>query len=171
MIRFAKKRFFSGVAAAFVVCAAVSSAPVQAQEISESHLNAAKEAVMGAQVLSSFDDILPMVAEQTKSLFIRSNPAATVQIDLATTEVALEMAEKRPELNKIIYEVWARRFTEDELKQIAAFYDSPVGKKLADMGPELTAFSVGAAKQWGDKLSTDMLPLVDAKLKEAGVIE
>ena len=140
----------------------------QQQEFTKEHLAAARAAIEGGNAFRSFDDILPVIADKTRTLFIRTNPSATQVIDEVTNEVALKLANRRPELDHTIMEVWARRFTTEELKEIAAFYQSPVGKKFAKLGPELTALSIGAAKQWGDVISTEMVTRVREELNKRG---
>ncbi|MTI16740.1 DUF2059 domain-containing protein [Rhodobacteraceae bacterium RKSG542] len=153
-----------GVAAA-VMAGAMLVAPVSAQEtFSESHIAAAKAAINATRAAETFDNILPDVAEQTRTLFIRSNPAMSAEIDVVVNEVALQMVSRRGELDQVIYEVWARRFTEAELKQIAEFYNTEAGKKLAGLGGELSALSIGAAKQWGDVIATDMVAIAREQL-------
>ncbi|PLX39189.1 MAG: hypothetical protein C0606_01210 [Hyphomicrobiales bacterium] len=138
------------------------------EEFSKEHLRAAQKVIEVARAAEGFDEILPVMAEQTKSLFIRSNPAITREIEEATTNVAIKMAARRPELDRIVQEIWARRFTIEELEEINTFYASPTGTKLAKMSPEIIALSVGAAKQWGDALATEMVTLVREELKKQG---
>lgn len=151
------------VGATFLV-AALAPLNAQAQEFSESHIDAARKVVTATKALSSFDDILPILAEQTRTLFIQSDPSRTQEVIDVSTEVALKLAPKRTELNNTIYEVWARRFSEEELLQLAEFYQSPIGTKLAENGPTITALAIGAARQWQDKISTEMVALVREEL-------
>lgn len=147
------------------VMMATSHMPAFAQdEFTESHLNAARDVVTETKALATFDDILPLLAEQTRTLFIQADPSRTQEVIDVSTEVALSLAAKRKELNKTIYEVWARRFTEEELVQLADFYKTPLGKKLTENGPTLTALSIGAARQWQDAISTEMVSLVREEL-------
>ncbi|WP_153769475.1 DUF2059 domain-containing protein [Labrenzia sp. CE80] len=136
----------------------------QAQEFSESHIEAARQVVKETKALGSFDDILPLLAEQTRTLFIQSDPSRTQEVVDVSTEVALKLAPRRSELNNMVYEVWARRFSEEELNQLAEFYRSPLGAKLAENGPTITALAIGAARQWQDKISTEMVTLVREEL-------
>ena len=161
-----KARIF---AAAMPILLVMGSLSVQAQEeFTKEHLRAAQQTIKAARAAEGFDDILPVMSEQTKSLFIRSNPALTVEIEDAANKIALQMAARRPELDRIIQEIWARRFSEDELNQITAFYSTPVGKKLANDSASIIALSVGAAKQWGDSLATEMVTQVREELKKQG---
>ncbi|ADZ71179.1 DUF2059 domain-containing protein [Polymorphum gilvum] len=165
-----RKHFFTvlPLMVAAMVAGGLSVPQAVAQEISQSHLAAARRAVVGAGALSSFDEILPILADQTKTVFVRADPALTPIIDEVTTEVALKLADRRSELNRTVYEVWARRLTEDELNKIGEFYESDLGKKLTSMAPELTALSIGAARQWQDRLSTEMVAMVREELEKRG---
>ncbi|SHM80124.1 DUF2059 domain-containing protein [Roseibium suaedae] len=167
------KSVFSASAAFGAVMFALAAAPVQAQtsEFTESHLAAAKEVVTATKALSSFDDILPLLAEQTRTLFVQADPARTQEIVDVTSEVALKLAAKRADLNKTIYEIWARRFTEEELKQLVAFYQSPLGSKLTDNGPTITALAIGAARQWQDQISSELVAMVREELEKRTAAE
>src|SRR5690606_2639865 len=115
---------------AMLAAAATGAGFALAQENSEiprSHMALAQQAIELSRASAGFDDILPLVAEQTKSLFVRSNPALTAEIEEVTDAVAFEFARKRAELDINIQGVWARRFSEAELAEIIAFYRSPVG--------------------------------------------
>ena len=165
MIKPFRHSLMSVACAGFLLVSA--AAPSFAQDaISDTHLEAARDAVLSANAIRAFDDVLPLMADRTRTLFIQSNPAYTQLIDVIVNEVALEMAARRPDLNKVVYEVWARRFSEDELKELAAFYKTDLGQKLSRMEPEMRALSIGAAKQWGDAISTEMVTIVRERLAQ-----
>ncbi|MEP3275234.1 MAG: DUF2059 domain-containing protein [Stappiaceae bacterium] len=153
-------------AVAFAGCLSVSS--VTAQEYSKEHLDAARAAVITSGGLASFDDILPVMSEQAKALFIRSSPALTEVINATADEIALKLAAKRPALDKKIIEVWAARFSIEELEQIQTFYDSPVGQKFYKLSPEIAALSVQEGKIWRDALSTEMVTMLREELIKQG---
>eukprot|EP00873_Tetraselmis_striata_P021485 jgi/Tetstr1/441749/TSEL_029970.t1 len=160
------RHHLTSAASALFLLAAVA-VPATAQEsISDEHIAAARETVLAANAIRAFDNVLPLMADRTRTLFIQSNPANTSEIDAVVNEVALKLAERRPELNRVVYEVWARRFTIEELNQLAEFYKSPLGQKYSKVEPELRALSIGAAKQWGDAISTEMVTLVREELNK-----
>jgi hypothetical protein len=156
---------------AMLAAVATGTSLAYAQEtadIPRSHMALAQQAIELSRASAGFDDILPLVAEQVKSLFIRSNPSLTKEIEEVTDTVAFEFARKRADLDITIQGVWARRFSEAELTEIIAFYKSPVGAKLADLSPEMLALSVGAAKQWSDMLSTTLVTRVREEMQKRG---
>lgn len=159
MFDFCRKSATATATAAAMLLSLAQATHAQ-ESFSEEHITAARSAVQAAQAIRAFDDVLPLMAERTRSLFIQNDPANTGMIDEVVTDVALSLAGRRPELNRVVYEVWARRFTVEELNELAAFYNTPLGQKYSAVEPELRALSIGAAKQWGDAISTEMVTLV-----------
>jgi len=53
------------------------------------------------------------------------------------------------DLQKMLVPVYKKYFTPEEVKSIIAFYESPVGKKLAGQTPQITTESMQVTQQWG----------------------
>ena len=53
------------------------------------------------------------------------------------------------DLQKMLVPVYKKYFTPEEVKAIIAFYESPVGKKLAGQTPQITTESMQVTQQWG----------------------
>ncbi|WP_181705269.1 DUF2059 domain-containing protein [Chthonobacter rhizosphaerae] len=147
---------------------AVLAAPTRAQEFSESHLAAARATMQAAKASEQFDTILPMLADQAKALFQRSNPALVQEIDEVVNQVALDLAKQRPQLDRELERAWAARFSEDELKEITAFYTSPVGIKFGQTMPVVIRDSMRSASIWRDTLSTELVTKAREELIKRG---
>lgn len=147
---------------------AADTAQKQEESFSEEHLRKAAEVIKLTRSAEGFDDILPRIAEQTTALFTRSNPALAQEIEDVTTEVALDMAKRRVELDQTLEKIWARRFTVEELDDLIAFFSSETGRKFAELTPSITALAIGASRQWQQAIATDMVTAVRAKLRERG---
>jgi hypothetical protein len=150
--------------AAMMAAGFVASGAAAQEAVSESHLAAAKQVAVVTKVLEPFDDILPILAEQTRTAFIQSEPTRAEEISEVVQNVALTLAPKRAELNSLVYKAWADNFTEEELKQLAEFYSTDLGQKLTEKIPTITQYSVGAAREWQDKISTEMVTMVQEEL-------
>ena len=150
--------------AAIVTAGFLTTASMAQDSISESHLAAAKKVAAATKVLEPFDDILPILAEQTRTAFIQSDPTRAEEIIEVTQGVALQLAPKRAELNDLVYNAWAQSFSEAELTQLAEFYNTELGQKLTNTIPAITQYSVGAAREWQDKISTEMVTMVQEEL-------
>ena len=54
-------------------------------------------------------------------------------------------------------ELYMNNFTEAEIDQILAFYNTPVGKKMVQITPELTKKRMEIGQQWGQELQPMMM--------------
>lgn len=143
--------------------------PALAEDYTADHLAAAKAAIAASHVSDGLDNILIGVAQQTKAMLARTNPAQSNLIDELTNAAALELAAQRPDLDKQIQEIWAARFTKDELQKIADFYSSPVGQKLSKETAGMVQMSGIAAQVWQRKIGQEMLAKVREAAKAKGV--
>jgi hypothetical protein len=147
-------RFRIGLAA--MALGAVLAQPVGAQEISQSHLNAALVAVQSAGAARGFDSVLPAIAERIKGRLIRIRPDLYQEISVTVEQVALELAIRRKDLNEAVARVWAKAFTEDELVTIAEFYKSPTGQKFAEIGPIVIQDSLKQVESWSTRVGEEI---------------
>jgi len=53
--------------------------------------------------------------------------------------------------------VYNKFYTQDEIKQLIKFYESPIGKKLVEVTPLLTQESMAIGQKWGEKLGQDIV--------------
>jgi hypothetical protein len=132
------------VASAFVAVASQAFA----QDISDSHLKAARETIDAVKATESYDLLLPAAAQMLKQELIQQNPDLTDLISATVDEKALGLAARRVDLEREAALVYARAYTEDELKAITAFYTSEAGKKVLSKGPLIAREVTKAADIW-----------------------
>ncbi len=153
------------LAGAFTAAALI---PAAAQEISESRLAAAEMVAKSAPALGNFDNILPGLATEAKDRLIRVRPDLYKEISAVVDEVALKLAARRAELDNDIARIWAKNFTEEELKAINDFYTSDVGEKLkanlSSMGEDI----LRASRSWTNRVSDELLDKSREELKQRG---
>ena len=154
------------LAVAMVIAALAS--PALSEDFTESHIAAARETIAAAHASEQFNEILLALADQTKALFQRSNPGAAKDIEEVVGSVALDLAKRRPDLDRELERVWAGRFSEDELKQITAFFKSPVGEKYGQMAPVIIQDSMRSAGIWRDAISTEIVTRSRDELNKRG---
>ena len=146
--------------------ALLASVPTQAQEVSEGHLAAAKQAIGAIRATQQFDNILPGAALGLKSQLIQANPDLEAIITATVDEKAIELAGRRGDLETEAARVYANYFTEAELSEIAAFYQSNAGQKLLENGPVATRDVLRAADIWGRGVARDLAETVGESLRE-----
>ena len=149
-------------ASAFVAFASQS----YAQEIAESHLQAARATITAVKATDTYDIILPAAAQQLKQELIQQNPDLTDVIIATVDEKALGLAGRRADLEREAAIAYAKIFSEPELKAITTFYSSEAGKKLLASGPIVAREVVKAAEIWQRGISRDLATEVGKQLSD-----
>ncbi len=62
--------------------------------------------------------------------------------------------------------IYKKYLTAEDLSQLIAFYDSPIGKKLATVNPQIVSESMAAGQQWGMSL----VPKIKEQMKAKGYL-
>ena len=162
--------------AGLIAIAAIGLAPqsqaqnTQGQEalppLSEQHLQLARQVFIASKTGRSFDNILPNLAEQAKTNFVRSNPQIQLGVIDAVDRVALNMVPMRKELDEGLIRVWARAFTEEELKDLLQFFESPTGQKFTENYTKVISTQLALAESWTTKLSRVIAIRTERELKK-----
>ncbi|TIM44123.1 MAG: DUF2059 domain-containing protein [Mesorhizobium sp.] len=114
-----------------------------------------------------FDNILPQAAAALQQQLIQKNPDMQELIGRAISEKAMALASRRADLEKEAAMAYAKVFSEKELTEIAAFYNSDSGKKLLDSGPAVTRELLKAADIWQNGVARDLAQQVGETLAAA----
>ncbi|MBN9000428.1 MAG: FAD-dependent oxidoreductase, partial [Rhizobiales bacterium] len=127
---------FRASALALGIVAGLAGA-ARADEVTPAHLAAAKEAIDAAQNFKGFDNLLPLLAQQTQNRLIRLRPDQHQLISQVVDAESLALATRRVDLDNDVARIMAKYFSEEELQQIAAFYKTPAGIKFATLLPKV----------------------------------
>ena len=137
----------------------------QAQEISDSHLKAARAAVTAIKATDQFDTILPRAAETLRAELLRKDPNLVEQINTVVNDKSVLLASRRADLETEAARAYARVFTEEELNGITTFYTSTAGQKLLSDGPIVVRELVKAANIWQEGIARDLAMEVGKELR------
>jgi hypothetical protein len=162
-------RILPGAAVALILTATALVAPSRADDITPSHLAAAVDAVRDARASKGFDNVLPVISERVQDQIIRLRPDLYKQIAGVVQQEALKLVGRRAELDNAVAQIWAKTFTEDELKAISAFYKSPAGAKFVDALPQVIGDSAHQVQVWSDKVGQELMDKSRESLKKQGV--
>ncbi len=155
----------SGLIAATAWSFLVSVPSVYGQEISDSHLKQAFKAVSAINATDAFDSILQDVAQVLKRELIQKDPNLQPLISTTVDEKTIGLASRRGDLEREAALAYAKAFTEEDLKAIAEFYGSPVGRKLIEEGPIVTRQVGEAANIWQRGVARDLAIAVGETLE------
>ncbi|MCF3642779.1 DUF2059 domain-containing protein [Rhizobium sp. TRM95111] len=158
------------LAATLVVTAALAGA-ARAQDVTDEQIKAARTAMDALAATAPFDNILPNLAARLKGTLIQSNPNHEALINTTVDTEALTLAARRADLEREAATIYAKSFSVEELKAIADFYNSPVGKKLLKDGPIAARETMKAANIWASGISRDLAVESSKKLQaEIGTV-
>lgn len=108
------------------------------------------------------------VIEKVKDQFMQTNFMWAKDLNEVAAQLEKEYAPRESELVDESARIYASHFTEPELKQILAFYQSPLGRKMVAEEPKALDESVANAGDWGDKLSEEIIDRMRAEMKKRG---
>jgi hypothetical protein len=75
--------------------------------------------------------------------------------------------ERRSELGALLIPIYDRHFTADELRELLAFYRTPIGHKLLAEQPAIAQEAMAAGQQWGQRLGIEIGQKMAAEAQHA----
>lgn len=154
--------------AAITLALAAIAPAAHSQQPSAAALATAKELVAATGAASVFTPLIAGVVEQSKLLFLQQDPGLAKDLNDITAKMRTDLAPRFTELTDEVAKLYATNFTDDELKAVLAFYQSPVGKKLLQRQPQVIDNSMKFAQTWANKLSDEVTAKMREELKKRG---
>jgi uncharacterized protein len=115
-----------------------------------------------------FDTIGPSVVEKAKAVFLGANPLLGKDLNEIATKLRADYAPRFAEPLNTAAKTYASKFTEPELKELLAFYRSPIGKKVVVQEPEILQQSMAIVDRWAEDLSQEIIIKMRAEMKKRG---
>lgn len=155
--------FLRSIVAALTLCIVAQSATAQSTKPDARTLEAAREMLDASGALKSMtaagtigvDTQMDLLANRLKHL-----PPRAIEIMREEVDITLGIATK--EFVPSVVEIFASELTYEEIRQITAFWRTPIGRKMASLQPDL--MRRGADVMVGI-LKTEM-PKMQARLKK-----
>jgi hypothetical protein len=140
----------------------------EAQQPSATAIQTAKEIVNVTGAMALFNPLIPGVIEQAKNLFLQQNPGLSKDLNEITTKMRADLTPRFGELTSEVAKLYAGHFTEAELKELLAFYKTPVGMKLIVEQPKVGEEGLKFAQTWANNLSDEVIVKMRDELKKRG---
>lgn len=154
--------------ATVAVVLALASPAAYAQQPSATAIATAKEIVTITGATTLFNPLIAGVVEQAKLLFLQQNPGLAKDLNEISAKLRSDLAPRFEELVNDVAKNYATSFTEQELKDILAFYKTPAGKKLISDQPKVVDESLKYAQTWANTLSEQVIAKMRDELKKKG---
>ncbi|HWA17847.1 MAG TPA: DUF2059 domain-containing protein [Devosia sp.] len=152
-----------------LIVAGSVAAPAAAQEIPPDQLALARKYVDLINTSNLFRGVVLKTAIGSFKALTVGHADIEKDISDAVDRTIKSYAGDESDLLDQIARVYATVFTLEELQQIVAFYESPVGQKLAQASPELSKTTDDVLKVYQNNLSAEFVRRVRADLKEKGI--
>jgi len=149
-----------------LVLAAVS--PVQAQQPTANALALAKEIIIVKGGNTLYEPVVPQVVDRARLLFLQANPMLGKDLNEVAAKLQAELTPRTAELLNDGARLYASKFTEQELKDVLAFYKSPLGRKLMAEEPQILDQSMRNTQTWANRLSEEIIGKFRTEMKKRG---
>ncbi|MEA2928387.1 MAG: uncharacterized protein QOG38_815, partial [Hyphomicrobiales bacterium] len=115
-----------------------------------------------------FDPVIVGIVEQTKAALLQTNPQLSKDLNEVSTQLRTEFGARRSDLITEAAKFYAARFSEQELKELTAFYKTPVGKKMLAQEPLVLDETFNYVQQWAPRVGEDVMNRFRAEMKKKG---
>jgi uncharacterized protein len=120
----------------------------------------------GAQQI--YEPIVPGLIDRARGVFLQQNPMLGRDLNEVAGRLRAELAPRGAELMNEAAKLYAASFTEQELRDVLAFYKSPLGKKVITEEPAILDKSVQNIEAWASKLGDEVMAKFRAEMKKKG---
>jgi hypothetical protein len=159
----------SAVRLTALVAALILAGPAaNAQQPSAAAMATAKELIAATGATTLFSPLIAGVVEQAKLLFLQQNPGLSKDLNEVSTQIRTDLQPRFNELTDEVARLYATNFSEQELKEVVAFYKTPAGKKLLIQQPKIIDSSMKFAQEWANRLSDQVIAKMREELKKRG---
>lgn len=149
-------------------CTALGGAALGQPAPSASAIATARDLVETKGGAQMFDPVIVSVVEQTKGALLQTNPQLAKDINDVSNQLRTEFGPRRDELMAYAAKLYAERFSEQELKDMLAFYKSTLGRKMTTVEPQVLDETFNYIQQWGQRVSEEVMNRFRAEMKKKG---
>lgn len=121
--------------------------------------------------LTAFDPAIDGVITHHKGIMLQINPNLTRDIDAVGAMMQADVEARRAELHREVAIGYASAFSEQDLKDLIAFYKTPLGKKVVEAEPKAGQESTRRAQDWVEKYAETTMERMRAEMKKRGHTE
>ncbi len=157
------------LAAALVAGLSFSAGYAQkAAEPSAAALAASKEIMAIKKSELIYKGVTLTLLTRAKDTLLQSNVTLGKDLNEVIGTLAPKFAPREKEVADQFVKDYASAFTDQELKEILAFYSSPPGRKLVEQEPKIIDGAMGFLGQWAERMSLEMIDAIRVEMKKRG---
>jgi uncharacterized protein len=167
------------LAVGMALCLALSPLPASAQQqpaapqaplkpVSASALQAARDLLAVKNVTQIYAGAVPNIIERAKAQLLANNLNYQKDLNEIAVTIAQTNAGKEKEIGEQMAKIYANDFTEQELKDLTAFYKSPLGQKVLATEPKSIQQSMTFMGQWAQSFGEATVAEFRAQMQKRG---
>jgi hypothetical protein len=142
--------------------------PAPLKPASPGAIAAAKELLTLKGADGIYASAVPNLVQRTKEQLLANNLNYQKDLNEVAATIAQTLAGREKEIGEQMAKIYASDFTEQELKDLVAFYKTPVGQKLLAQEPKSVQASMSYMQQWAQAFSEKVLGDFRAEMKKRG---
>ena len=131
----------------------IGISPVSAQGQNKEYQETLHKMLLLSGGLATVDTMVPQIIGMMK----QQVPAMP---DSVSRQIEDLMAEYFPKMLEMMTPIYAKYYTEEDLDGLIAFYESPLGKKMASTQPLILKEVMGVVPQWAAEFGSKMSEIV-----------
>jgi len=140
----------------------------QPQQPSPTSIALAKEIITLKGGFAMFDPVVAGVVESVKNSLLPTNLNLAKDLNEVSLKISKELEPKHAELINLVARTYAKHFTEQELKQLDAFYKTPLGRKVIAEEAKALDESLKEAQSFAGNLSEQVMSMMRKEMKKRG---
>jgi uncharacterized protein len=140
-----------------------------ADEASPAALDSARTIIAAWGMTRSFDVVVPQMLEQLERSVSTTRPELKDALHAALLTIKPEFLKTEDAFITSASQALAKHLSEQELKEVATFFQTATGKKYIEAEPAAISEIVILVQNWREKLSVDVLARAHQEMKKKGV--
>jgi hypothetical protein len=142
--------------------------PAPLKPASPAAIAAAKELLTLKGVSGIYAAAVPNIVQRAKDQLLANNLNYQKDLNEVAAMIAQSLAGREKEIGEQMAKIYASDFTEQELKDLNAFYKTPVGQKLLAQEPKSVQTSMAYMQQWAQSFSDTVMGEFRSEMKKRG---
>jgi hypothetical protein len=131
-------------------------------------LVAARQLLQLKGAFTVYDGAVVGTIENVKGQLLQNNISYQKDLNDVAAKMRQDMAGRDAEIGNEMVRQYATDFTEQELKDLVIFYNTPLGKKLLTQEPKTIAASLQFMRDWGTRFADEVDGKFHVEMKNRG---
>jgi hypothetical protein len=148
--------------------AAAQSSATQSPTLAPEALAAARELVVAAHAADNLKTLLPIIMKQLKPAIVQGRAEIDRDYDAIMPQLLDGMLARTDAFLDAIAVVYARNLTIDEMKELTAFYRSPIGQSFLQKMPVIFQESMTMGRRFGEEAASELHDHMIEELRKRG---